>query len=92
MNKALFSSLDTTWNTPKDLFDRLNAEFHFDLDPAANAKSAKCENYYSIEDDGLSKSWGGTPFSVTRLMGEICRNGQKRAIRNHLSPAPLLSC
>ena len=64
MNKALISSKDMTWCTPQDFFDKLNDEFHFVLDAAATEKSAKCEKYFTPEDDGLSQSWnvGGAVF------------------------------
>ncbi len=53
-----------TWCTPQDFFDKLNDEFHFVLDAAATEKSAKCEKYFTPEDDGLSQSWnvGGAVF------------------------------
>ena len=36
MNKALLSSKNMCWCTPQDFFDKLNAEFGFVLDPAAD--------------------------------------------------------
>lgn len=45
------------WETPQAFFDRLDAEFNFDLDVAANRENAKCEAYYDIAMDGLTKSW-----------------------------------
>ena len=59
MNSGLFSSNTDEWATPKAFFQSLDAEFHFDLDPCANAGNAKCREYYTIEDDGLTKNWGG---------------------------------
>lgn len=60
MNKeVMFSSKTDLWETPKDFFDRLNDEFHFDLDVCALAENAKCSYYYTPEDDGLSKPWRG---------------------------------
>ena len=59
MNDVLFSSKSVVWETPKDLFDKLNAEFHFDLDVCALPENAKCERYYTPEDDGLSQPWNG---------------------------------
>ena len=56
---ALFSSATDEWETPKDLFDKLDAEFHFTLDPAATPENAKCERFYTKADNGLQKSWGG---------------------------------
>ena len=64
MNKALLSSKNMCWCTPQDLFNELNKEFDFVLDPAATAKSAKCDLYYTPETDGLTQSWnrGGAVF------------------------------
>lgn len=33
LNAALFSSASQHWNTPKDLYESLDAEFRFDYDP-----------------------------------------------------------
>ena len=33
MNRALFKSKNSEWATPAWLYERLNAEFHFDFDP-----------------------------------------------------------
>lgn len=52
-----FSAKTDEWATPQDLFDTLNKEFNFTLDPCATKESAKCSKFYSIEDDGLSKDW-----------------------------------
>ena len=58
-NTSLFSSKTNEWATPQAFFDELNTEFHFTLDPCARHDNAKCERYYTIEDDGLTKNWGG---------------------------------
>lgn len=47
------------WTTPQWLYEELNNEFHFGLDPCATEENAKCENFYTISDSGLSKSWRG---------------------------------
>jgi len=49
----------TEWGTPQDVFDRLNAEFYFTLDPCAADWNHKCNKYYTKKEDGLSKSWEG---------------------------------
>lgn len=60
MNKeVLFSSNSTLWATPQDFFDKLNTEFHFTLDPCALPENAKCEKYFTPEDDGLLQDWSG---------------------------------
>lgn len=47
------------WATPQDLFDKLDNEFHFTLDPCATDENHKCEKYFTQEQDGLSQDWGG---------------------------------
>ena len=59
MNKAMLSSKAMNWCTPADFFEKLDKEFHFNLDPAATHKSAKCANYFTPEENGLEQSWGG---------------------------------
>ena len=48
------------WATPQSFFDRLDAEFHFDIDVCADEKTAKCNTYYTVETDGLTQAWNGT--------------------------------
>jgi site-specific DNA-methyltransferase (adenine-specific) len=62
VNQGLFSSATGEWSTPQDLFDELNAEFHFDLDPCATAENAKCAKFYTKKDDGLNQRWHGSVF------------------------------
>lgn len=52
-----FSSKTPEWATPQNLFDELNKEFHFTLDPCATTENAKCRKFYTEEDDGLSHDW-----------------------------------
>jgi phage N-6-adenine-methyltransferase len=59
MNQSLLSSKDMTWGTPIEFFKTLDAEFNFTLDPCAAPDTAKCEKYYTKEDDGLTKDWSG---------------------------------
>ena len=61
MNKELmFSSKTDLWETPQYLFDQLDKEFNFDIDVCATPENAKCQNYYTKEQDGLSQPWIGT--------------------------------
>ena len=59
MNKVLFTSNSDEWATPQEFFNSINREFEFDLDPCATLENHKCDKYYTIEEDGLSKKWGG---------------------------------
>jgi len=66
--------------TPQWLFDSLYAEFGFTLDPCASPDNAKCDNYYTADDDGLTQSWQGhivfcnPPYSETALWVEKALN------------------
>lgn len=55
--KVHFSSKDQTWETPQDFFDKLNKEFNFTLDPCCTKETAKCDHYFTKEDNGLIRSW-----------------------------------
>jgi site-specific DNA-methyltransferase (adenine-specific) len=59
------SSLDDTWSTPRDFFEKLHAEFNFTLDAAALRSSAVVPNYlgpdheYGWRHDALTVEWDG---------------------------------
>lgn len=55
-----FSSRTDLWSTPQDFFDKLNAEFSFELDVCALPENAKCAKYFTPEQNGLTKEWIGT--------------------------------
>ena len=57
--KACLSSKTDQWTTPQDFFDKLNDEFHFTLDPCADETNHKCDLFFTKEQNGLSKDWGG---------------------------------
>lgn len=59
IDKVLFSSKKEEWETPQVFFDKLNDEFHFNLDVCALPNNAKCEKYYTPEIDGLKMPWTG---------------------------------
>lgn len=55
----MFSSKTDKWATPQAFFDKLNKEFDFTLDVCALPENAKCKNYYTPKEDGLSRPWTG---------------------------------
>ena len=59
MNKGLFTSKTDEYETPQDLFDGLNEEFHFTLDPCSTDENTKCEKHFTKEQDGLKQDWTG---------------------------------
>lgn len=44
------------WTTPQKLYDFLNTMYNFTVDAAATVENAKHSNYYTKEDDALSKT------------------------------------
>jgi site-specific DNA-methyltransferase (adenine-specific) len=63
--KVMFSKNSDEWATPQTFFDEINKEFCFNLDPCSTDENHKCDKYYTITDNGLEKSWGGTEYFVT---------------------------
>jgi phage N-6-adenine-methyltransferase len=60
MTNVHFSSATDEWETPQKLFDELKANYRFTLDVCATAENTKCENFYTKEDNGLTKDWNDT--------------------------------
>ena len=69
VNKALFSSESCEWETPQWLFDALNMEFGFTLDPCSTHENRKCEQHFTREEDGLSQDWGDNVVFVNPPYG-----------------------
>ena len=72
-----------SWETPQQLFDELNHEFDFDIDLCASSSNTKCQRYYSIKQNSLSKKWKGVcwlnpPYS--RLLGVWIQKAYKASL------------
>ena len=66
-----FTNKSNEWETPKCLFDELNKEFNFTLDPCCDHNNAKCEKHYTKKDNGLIQDWSNevvfmNPLTVER--------------------------
>jgi len=55
----VFSSKSMEWPTPRSLFEKLDKEHKFNLDPCAQSHNALCPKYFTPEDDGLIQDWQG---------------------------------
>ena len=75
----MFSSAKDDWETPQDLFDELDDEFHFTLDAASSDLNAKCEKHYTVEDDGLSQSWAGNNVFLNPPYGRNMKDWMRKA-------------
>ncbi len=69
--RTLFSTATDDWATPQPLFDQLNAEFAFTLDPCASAKNAKCPRYFTPEEDGLRQDWSKETVFMNPPYGRV---------------------
>ena len=74
-----FSSKTDNWATPQDFFDELNEEFQFTLDPCANECNAKCEKYFTKEENGLIQSWAGETVFMNPPYGRAIKDWVKKA-------------
>lgn len=80
INRGVMSSDRDDWETPRELFDRCDAIWHFDLDAASSDENALCDLHYTKENDGLSKSWEGHRVWVNPPYGsEIAKWVEKAA-------------
>jgi site-specific DNA-methyltransferase (adenine-specific) len=90
-----FSSAKDDWATPPTLFDALNEEFHFTLDPCATPDNAKCRHFFTQTDDGLAQDWKGEtvfmnpPYgrAIGRWMGKAHDSARQGAAVVCLIPA-----
>jgi phage N-6-adenine-methyltransferase len=55
--ELMFSSKTPEWETPQDLFQKLNGEFNFNLDPCATPDNKKCPYFFDEYLDGLKQDW-----------------------------------
>lgn len=56
---VVFSSKTDEYATPDGLFNQLNKEFDFTLDPCATNENHKCQKYFTSDENGLNQDWGG---------------------------------
>jgi phage N-6-adenine-methyltransferase len=56
-NNGRYNGNGRELETPPELFEALDREFHFTLDPCATAENAKCDRYFTEADDGLDQDW-----------------------------------
>ena len=62
MSNIHFSSVTDLWATPQAFFDKLNEAHHFTLDVCATDENAKCERYFTVEQNGLLQDWTGSAW------------------------------
>ncbi|MGG4783988.1 phage N-6-adenine-methyltransferase, partial [Morganella morganii] len=88
--KVHYSSKSNEWATPQNLFDELNDEFNFTLDPCATDENAKCSKYFTIEDDGLSKDWSNEVVFMNPPYGREIKKWIEKAYKECLNGATVV--
>ena len=83
INTGLFSNNSNEWGTPDELFNSLNEEFHFTLDPCATDQNAKCEYYYTKNENGLLQSWKNETVFCNPPYGKELKQWVKKCYEEH---------
>ena len=87
MNKVHFSMKSNEWITPQDLYNKLDEEFKFTLDPCCTKQSAKCSKYFTKEDDGLIQDWSNDIVFMNPPYGREIPNWIEKAYKESLKGA-----
>lgn len=94
MNRSLLSSKSNEWATPQAVFDELNKEFNFTLDPAATSENAKCQRFFTKEQDGLKQDWNGETVFCNppygREIGKWVEKCYNEHIKNNITVVMLI--
>lgn len=90
INEGMFTSNTDLWATPQDFFDVLNKEFKFELDVCALPENAKCEKYFTPEQDGLQQEWGWGVCWMNPPYGRTIGGWIKKAYESSLKGATVV--
>ena len=82
-----YSSNSNEWTTPQHLFDELNREYHFTLDPCATHENAKCEKYFTEKENGLLQDWSDDVVFMNPPYGREIKYWIKKAYEESLDGA-----
>lgn len=90
MNSSVhFSHKSNEWPTPQWLFDALNKEFGFTLDPCSDHLNAKCEKHFTAEENGLLQDWGQETVFMNPPYSE-CKSWMHKAFSAALEGATVV--
>jgi phage N-6-adenine-methyltransferase len=91
-DKNRFASKNQSYETPDELYSRLNEMFHFTRDVCASAENTKCPSFWSAENSCLDKKWDGVnwmnpPYKNMKQFIKKAYDERSRAITVCLIPA-----
>ena len=90
--KIMFSSKTPEWETPLAFFNKLNESYGFTLDPCATDSTAKCPQYFTKDDDGLAKDWGGNVVFMNPPYGRVIKDWVRKAWQEGTKPNTTVVC
>lgn len=79
MSNVHFSSKTNEWFTPIDLYNSLDEIYNFTLDPCSTKENAKCDKFFTIEDDGLKQDWSKDTVFMNPPYGREIKDWVKKA-------------
>lgn len=79
INNGLFTSKTNQWATPQNFFDKLNAQYDFELDVCADKTNHKVKKYYSEQDNGLIQPWAPYRCWMNPPYGRVIGHWMKKA-------------
>lgn len=85
-----YSSKSNEWATPQKLFDELDKEFNFTLDPCSTHENAKCSRHFTIEENGLEQDWSKDIVFMNPPYGREIKKWIKKAYEESLNGATVV--
>ena len=85
-----FSSHSNEWPTPRWLFEKLDREFYFTLDPCSTHANATCHLHFTQSEDGLAQDWGGHVVFMNPPYGRQIRLWMKKAFASAAAGATVV--
>ena len=84
-----FSSKTDLWATPQYFFDKYNEIYKFNTDVCALPNNAKCEKFFTPEQDGLKQEWNGVCW-MNPPYGRTIKQWVKKAYESSLNNATVV--
>ena len=90
INESLFSSKSNEWVTPNYVFQQLNREFKFTLDPCCTKDNKKCKKFYTKKENGLLQDWSKESVFMNPPYGKEIKLWVQKAYEESLKGATVV--
>jgi phage N-6-adenine-methyltransferase len=90
--EVMFSSKSCEHGTPDDFYEKLDAQYHFELDPCSTHENAKCKRHFTVEENGLALPWYGMVFMNPPYGRQIVKWMSKAYYESRSGNAPVVVC